>query len=104
MNNNYLLHKAIRKNPITLSGKSNLLTDELFGIVKLTVKGSGLIFFSIYNQLNYSLIIEIQSHHESHGTFFYYNTKKQESIYTMLDFTKTENIYIKQNKLRKALQ
>ncbi len=99
---NQLLHKAIRKNPIHLIGKNKILTDELFGIVRLRIENNRLISTTIYNPLNYSLEKEFTSHHEDHGTFFYYNNKR--SIYIMLNHSKTVNIYIKQDILRKALQ
>ena len=74
MSNN-LLHKEIRKNPIPLIGRNDLLIDELFGIVRLHITDNGLICVTIYNQLNYSKAKEFTSHHESHGTFFYHNHK-----------------------------
>ena len=101
MSNN-LLHKEIRKNLIPLIGRDKLLIDELFGIVRLQITDNGLIWTTIYNQLNYSKIKSFQSHHESHGTFFYYNSKR--SIYIMLDHIKTVDIDMKQDNLRRALQ
>ena len=102
---NQKLHKAIRKNPIRLVGKSGILTDELFGIVRLSIKDNGSIWCTIYNQLNYLSAEEVQSHHESHGTFFYNNPKKQRSIYIMLDQIKTLYIIdVKHDNLRRALQ
>lgn len=101
---NQKLHKAIRKNPIHLVGKSRILTDELFGIVRLSIKDNGSIWCTIYNQLNYLSAKEVQSHHESHGTFFY-NNQKQRSIYIMLDHIKTLYIIdVKHDNLRRALQ
>lgn len=100
MSNN-LLHKEVRKNPIHLVGKSRILTDELFGIVKLSIKENGLIWVAIYNQLNYSSAEEVQSHHESHGTFFYNNPKR--SVYIMLDAEKCVQIDKKHDNLRKSL-
>ena len=100
---NQLLHKAIRKNPILLVGRAKILTDELFGIVKLSIKDNGLIWFTIYNQLNYSSAKERKSHHESHGTFFY-NNQKQRTIYIMLDHAKTIDIDEKHDNLRRALR
>lgn len=101
MSNN-LLHKAIRKNPIHLIGKDKILIDELFGIVKLHITDDGLIWVTIYNQLNYSKAKAFQSHHQSHGTFFYNNPKR--SIYIMLDHMKTLDIDEKQDNLRRALR
>lgn len=101
MSNN-LLRKEIRKNPILLVGKVKVLTDELFGIVKLYITDNGLIWVTIYNQLNYSKAKAFQSHHQSHGTFFYHNTKRD--IYIMLDHMKTKRIDAKQDNLRRALQ
>ena len=101
MSNN-LLHKEIRKNPIPLIGRDNLLIDELFGIVRLHITDNGLIWVTIYNQLNYSKAKAFQSHHESHGTFFYHNPKR--SIYIMLNHMKTLDIDEKQDNLRRALQ
>lgn len=86
MSNN-LLHKEIRKNPIPLIGRDKLLTDELFQIVRLHIINNGLIWFTIYNQLNYSKAKGFPSHHESHGTFFYHNPKR--SIYNAKSY---ENI------------
>lgn len=100
MSNN-LLHKEIRKNPIPLIERDKLLTDELFQIVKLHIINNGLIWVTIYNQLNYSKEKGFQSHHESHGTFFYNNPKR--SIYIMLNHMKTLDINKKHNRLRKAL-
>ena len=99
---NQKLHKAIRKNPIPLVGTIKILTDELFGIVSLRIDDNRLIWITIYNQLNYSSAKEFQSHHESHGTFFYNNTK-QKTIRIMLDHAKTVDICMKQDILRKAL-
>lgn len=101
MSNN-LLHKEIRKNLIPLIGRDNLLIDELFGIVRLHITDNGLIWVTIYNQLNYSKAKAFQSHHKSHGTFFYYNPKR--SIYIMLNHMKTLDIDEKQDNLRRALQ
>ena len=101
MSNN-LLHKEIIKNPIPLIGIDNLLIDELFQIVKLYITDNGLIWVTIYNQLNYSKAKAFQSHHESHGTFFYHNPKR--SIYIMLNHMKTLDIDEKQDNLRRALQ
>ena len=101
MSNN-LLYKEIRKNPIPLIGRDNLLIDELFGIVRLHITYNGLIWVTIYNQLNYSKAKAFQSHHESHGTFFYRNPKR--SIYIMLNHMKTLDIDEKQDNLRRALQ
>ena len=101
MSNN-LLYKEIRKNPIPLIGRDNLLIDELFGIVRLHITDNGLIWVTIYNQLNYSKAKAFQSHHESHGTFFYHNPKR--SIYLMLNHMKTLDIDEKQDNLRRALQ
>ncbi len=98
---NQLLHKAIRKNPIPLIRKK-ILTDELFQIVRLHITDNGLIWVTIYNQLNYLKAKAFQSHHESHGTFFYNNPKR--SIYIMLNHMKTLDIYKKQDNLRRALQ
>lgn len=103
MSNN-LLHKEIRKNPIPLIGNDKVLTDELFGIVRLHITDNGLIWTTTYNQLNYSKAKAFQSHHESHGTFFYYNSKKQRDIFIMLDHMKTLDIDDKQDNLRRALQ
>ena len=99
---NQLLHKAIRKNRIHLVGTIKILTDELFGIVSLRIDDNRLISTTIYNPLNYSLTKEFTSHHEKHGTFFYYNHKRW--IYIMLDHAKTVDICMKQDILRKALQ
>lgn len=103
MSNN-LLHKEIRKNLIPLIGRDNLLIDELFGIVRLHITDNGLIWVTIYNQLNYSKAKAFQSHHESHGTFFYYNSKKQRDIFIILDHIKTVDIDMKHDNLRIALQ
>lgn len=104
MSNN-LLHKEVRKNPIHLVGKARILTDELFGIVRLSIKDNGTIWCTIYNQLNYSSAKEFCSHDETHGTFFYYNSKKQRSILIMLDQIKTLYIIdVKHDNLRRALQ
>ena len=101
MSNN-LLHKEIIKNPIPLIGIDNLLIDELFQIVKLYITDNGLIWVTIYNQLNYSKAKAFQSHHGSHGTFFYHNPKR--SIYIMLNNMKTLDVDEKQDNLRRALQ
>ena len=99
------LHKAIRKNPIHLMEQDKLLTDELFGIVRLRIRDdNGLLWTTIYNPLNYSLAKEFQSHHESHGTFFYYNANKKRSTHIMLDHIKTVDIDEKNDILRKALK
>lgn len=103
MSNN-LLHKEIRKNPIPLIGSDKVLTDELFGIVRLHIKDNELIWTTTYNQLNYLKVKETKSHHESHGTFFYYNSKKQRDIFIMLDHIKTVDIDMKHDNLRIALQ
>ena len=100
MSNN-LLHKEIRKNPIPLIVRNDLLIDELFQIMEARINKDNYIVIKTFTPLNYVNTGEILSHHSETGKYFY--NKKGKIIQFMLDAKKCIHINKKHNRLRKAL-
>lgn len=101
MNNNFLLESAITNNKVSIEN-NDIAIDELFQLLEATVSEDNYIAITIFTPLNYVNTDQIQSHHSSEGKHFY--IRKNETIQFMLYAIKhIENIYVKNDNLRRAI-
>ena len=100
MNNNHSLWTSLSFNSIDANNE-DIVIDELFQILKVTIDNDDILHTTIYTPFNYSNVKIIPSHNVDLGR--YYHVKNKEIIRFMLSTDKCKEIDVKHDQLRMKL-
>ena len=100
MNNNHSLRTSLLFNSI-YANNEDIVIDELFQVLKVTIDNDDILHTTIYTPFNYSNVRVIPSHNVDLGRF--YHVKNKQMIRFMLSADKCKEIDTKQDILRMKL-